>query len=136
MQAYGLRTGFHNHWVEVAPLPLEAGGPATVFDLLFGATNQEVVMQIDIGHAMRGGADPVALLRKFPGRAKTVHLKEYSPTDETAVIGAGIMPWQDIFAACETVGGTEWYIVEHERYSLTPMECVDLCRQNLKKMGK
>jgi len=29
------------------------------------------------------------------------------------------------------VGGTEWYIVEQERYPFEPLECARRCRKNL-----
>ena len=34
------------------------------------------------------------------------------------------MNWQELFQLCETVGGTEWYIVEQESYAYPPLECV------------
>ncbi len=132
--SHGMFTGYHNHKVEVEPLPDDA--TASAFTTLFDATRPEVVMQIDVGHAMRGGADPVALIERYAGRAKTVHVKEFDPNDETTVVGEGIVPWSDVFSVCERVGGTEWYIVEHERYSKPPLECVEACLKNLKEMGK
>ena len=40
--------------------------------------------------------------------------------------GRGLRALGAVFEACETVGGTEWYIVEHEDYgSLTPMQCIE-----------
>ncbi|GMV81644.1 MAG: hypothetical protein AMXMBFR7_28280 [Planctomycetota bacterium] len=44
------------------------------------------------------------------------------------------MDWQKCFTLCETIGATEWYIVEQESYALPPMDCIDKCLQNLKKM--
>ena len=52
-------------------------------------------------------------------------------------MGEDSVPWAAVFEACETVGGTEWYIVEHEDYgSLTPMQCIEGCLRNLRAMGK
>ena len=85
---------------------------------------------------MHGGADAVPFLEQYPGRATTVHLKEYSPTDEKALIGDGDIPWTRIFELCETSAGTEWYIVEYESDAYMPLECIDRCLQNLRKMGK
>lgn len=133
LKPHGMFTGFHNHKAEVEPFP---SGDANAFVVLFDATKQDVVVQIDVGHTMRGGADPVALIERYPGRAKTVHVKEFDPNDETTLVGEGIVPWSEVFAACETKGGTEWYIVEHEQYSMSPLESVDRCLKNLKAMGK
>lgn len=133
LRPHGMYTGFHNHKEEVQPFP---GEDATPFVTLFDATNDDVVVQIDVGHALRGGGDPVALIEKYAGRVKTVHVKEFDPEDETTLVGEGIVPWNDVFKACETVGGTKWYIVEHERYSIPPLESVEACLRNLKAMGK
>jgi sugar phosphate isomerase/epimerase len=93
-------------------------------------------MQLDTGNAMGGGADPLPYISKYPGRALTVHVKEFSKTNDKALVGEGDLPWKKIFAACETVGGTEWYIVEQESYAYPPMECIDRCLKNLRAMGK
>jgi sugar phosphate isomerase/epimerase len=65
-----------------------------------------------------------------------VHLKEYSATNPEALIGEGDVDWQQVFELCESVGGTEWYIVEQESYPYPPLECVERCLQALKEMGK
>ena len=126
-----MATGYHNHTGEFESL--EGGIP---WDTFGSNTRDDVVMQIDIGHALRAGADPVAYIERYPGRAKLVHLKEYSATNDDALIGEGEIAWDDVFRACETVGGTEWYIVEQERYAYPPIECAERCIDALRKMGK
>jgi len=126
----GMKVGYHNHWVEFQPM--EGQVP---WDVFFGATVPDVVMQIDLGNAMHGGAKPVPYLEKYPGRATTVHLKEYAKGNDKAVIGEGDVRWEDVFRLCETVGGTEWYIVEQESYAYPPLECVARCLRNLRAMG-
>lgn len=127
----GMRTGYHNHHTEF--LPMEGELP---WDIFFGNTSPDVIMQFDTGNAMHGGAEAGPFLRQYPGRATTVHLKEFSATNDQALIGEGDVKWAEIFDLCETVGKTEWYIVEQESYAHPPMQCVDLCLQNLRKMGK
>ena len=127
----GMAVGYHNHTTEFTPL-----GGEMPWDIFFGSTRDEVVMQVDSGNALHGNGDPVACVRNYPGRARTAHLKEYSTTDGQAVVGDGDMPWADFFDACETVGGTEWYIVEQETYAHPPIKCVELCLKALKDMGK
>jgi len=127
----GMVTGYHNHAIEFSPMDGELP-----WDTFFGNTKPEVVMQLDTGNALHGGADPVPFLKKYPGRAATVHLKAYSSTDSKALIGEDEIKWDEIFELCESAGGTEWYIVEQESYAFPPIECVDKCLQNLKKMGK
>ena len=131
LKPYGMRTGYHNHMIEFQPIDGEIP-----WDIFFSSTVPEVVMQVDTGNALHGGADPVPYLEKYPGRAATVHLKEYSATNDKAIIGEGDVRWEDVFRICETTGGTEWYIVEQETYAYPPLECVRRCLENLKKMGK
>ncbi|HEX6970934.1 MAG TPA: sugar phosphate isomerase/epimerase [Limnochordia bacterium] len=131
LKPHGMRTGYHNHSVEFQPLDGELP-----WDIFFGATRPEVVMQFDTGNALHGGAESLPFLERYPGRAATVHLKEYSRTNDRALIGEGEIPWSDVFRLCESQGGTEWYIVEQESYAYPPLECVARCRENLRKMGK
>ena len=91
-------------------------------------------MQIDFGNAMVSGADATPFLEKYPGRAVTLHLKEWSEGSKKAVVGEGVIDWKRILSLAGTVGGTEWLIVEQEVYSNGPLECVRRCIENLKKM--
>jgi sugar phosphate isomerase/epimerase len=128
---YGLFTGYHNHTHEFA-----AENGVTPWDAFFSRAKTSVVMQADSGNALHGGADVIPLIRRYPGRARTVHLKEYSKTNDKALIGEGDVRWNDLFQACETVGATQWYIVEQESYAFPPLECVRKCLENVRKMGR
>jgi sugar phosphate isomerase/epimerase len=136
---HGMVTGYHNHYVEFKPLDGELP-----WDTFFGNTDTAVIAQLDTGNALRGGADPLSLLQRYPGRAVTVHLKPYSlkagATDPDQgyrpVIGEDDLPWQAIFETCETTGGTQWYIVEYESDAYPPLEAVERCLKALKAMGK
>lgn len=131
LEPEGMLTGYHNHSIEFTPMDGEMP-----WDTFYGNTRKEVIMQLDTGNALHGGADPVPFLEKYPGRAITVHLKEYSKTNDKALIGEGEVRWDDVFRLCETIGGTEWYIVEQESYAYPPLECVGRCLKALKEMGK
>lgn len=131
VRPHGMQVGYHNHAIEFQPLDGELP-----WDTFFANTPPDVVMQVDIGNALHGGGDPVPYIARYPGRAQTVHLKEYSAANDKALIGEGDVNWQQVFDLCEGVGKTEWYIVEQESYAYPPLECVDRCLQNLKSMGK
>lgn len=128
----GMMVGYHNHSEEFQPVE----GGELPWDIFFGHTRPEVVMQVDTGNMMHGGAVPAPFLERYPGRALTVHLKEYSATNPNALVGEGDVPWGAIFRLCESVGGTQWYIVEQESYAYPPLECVARCLQNLRGLGK
>jgi sugar phosphate isomerase/epimerase len=130
---HGMVVGYHNHAIEFQPLDGELP-----WDTFFANTPKEVVMQVDIGNALHGGGNPVPYIQRYPGRALTVHVKEHSASDEKALIGEGDVNWQEVFRLCETVGGTEWYIVEYEAISApgATLEAVNKCLANLRSMGK
>jgi len=128
-------TGYHNHHVEFHPLEGELP-----WDTLFGNTRSEVIMQLDTGNAFYGGADLVPILQRYPGRAVTVHIKSYSREAGKSdprlgyrpLIGEDEVPWEAVFQACETIGGTEWYIVEYESDAYPPLEAVERFLKRLK----
>jgi len=127
----GLELGYHNHKAEFEPL--EGQIP---WDVFMGATDERVFGQLDIGHVYRAGNDPVAYLKKYPGRYVTVHVKDFGEGDADVLVGEGIADWDAIFPLCEGVAGTEWYIVEQEVYPVPPMEAVAKCLKNMRAMGR
>jgi sugar phosphate isomerase/epimerase len=125
----GMWVGYHAHGGDFKRYDGE-----TAWDILYSNAKPEVVMQLDTGNCMDGREDPVAVLKKFPGRARTIHLKEHGGGPHTA-IGEDVVKWKEIFALCEA-GGTEWYIVEHESGGAKSLEDVKRCIEGLHKMGK
>ena len=128
-KALGMRVGYHAHAGDFDKL-----GGLTSWEIFFDNTNKDVVMQLDTGNCMQGGGDPIALLKKYPGRSTTVHVKEFGGP-ENAVIGQGVMPWAQVFQVCETAAGTEWYIVEHET-GPDPIGNIKGCLDGLRKIGR
>ena len=127
--AEGMRTGYHNHQVEFQGI-----GGELPWDIVMGSTVDDVVMQFDVGNAMLGGVsaeDVFGFMRRYPGRARTVHFKEYSSVDGEALVGEGEVPWREFLGLCDAVGGTEWYIVEQGAYPVPPLESARRCRENL-----
>jgi sugar phosphate isomerase/epimerase len=129
IKANKMVTGYHAHGGDFKKYDGE-----TAWDIFFGNTKKEVVMQLDTGNCRDGGADPVAILKQYRGRGQTIHLKE-SGGPKDAVIGGGTIPWKEVFALCEA-DVTAWYIVEHERGTATAMDDVKRCFEALKGMGK
>lgn len=130
VEPQGMSVGYHCH----------AGDFRTVegeipWEIIAEGTEPRVVLQMDTGNCLAGGGDPVAYLRKYPGRARTVHLKADYAHQENALIGQDNQDYAAVFAAGATVAGTEWYIVEQESYPVPPLESVRICRENLRQMG-
>lgn len=126
----GMCVGYHAHGGD-----FQAVGGQVPWEVLFSHAGPAVVMQLDTGNCLDGGGDPIAILKKFPGRSATIHLKEHGGKPG-AVIGEGLVKWQEVFDLCETTGGTQWYIVEQESYAGSPLDAVKGCIEGLHKMGK
>jgi sugar phosphate isomerase/epimerase len=126
----GLFTGYHAHGFDFKQVEGQ-----TAWDRLFSHTRPEVIMQMDIGNCASGGGDPIAILRKFPGRARSVHLKDYGGPPG-AVIGEGEADWDEIFRLCETSHGTEWYVVEEGGPEGLGFDVSRRSLEALRKMGK
>lgn len=135
LRPLGLRTGYHNHHTEFKPF---VEGGELPWDTFFGNTDSDVVMQFDTGNALHGGGEALPFLKNYPGRATTVHLKDYDVAKHSfdPLVGDGDVPFAEIFKECETSAKTEWYIVEYEADAYPALEGIDLCLKNLKKLGK
>jgi sugar phosphate isomerase/epimerase len=126
----GMFTGYHAH-----PFDFVRFGEQTAWEILFSNTRADVVMQLDIGNCVRGGGDPIAMLKEFPGRARSVHLKEYGGKPG-AVIGEGEADWDLIFELCETLHHPVWYVVEEGGPEGLGFDVSRRSLQALRAMGK
>lgn len=71
-ESFGLSFCYHNHGYEFQPY--EKG---TYFDYIVANTNPAYVnFELDILWAFHPGADPAALLKKYPQRFKLMHVKD------------------------------------------------------------
>ncbi len=126
--AQNMRIGYHAHAHDFQKFEGEAA-----WDIFFGNTRKDVIMQLDTSNCRKGGADPVEVLKQYKGRGTTIHLKSNGESPE-AVIGEDDIQWKEVFKLCEK-NGTRWYVVEHET-SKDPLNAVKRCREALKKMGR
>ncbi len=131
LKPHKMEVGFHNH-----PHELVAVEGKIPLDVILDNTTRDVTMQLDLASVMKSGGDPIAYLKRYPGRARTMHVKDYSPTNDKALVGEGIMKFEEIFRLAETTGGVEWYIIEQETYPYPPQESVERCLKAMRKMGK
>jgi sugar phosphate isomerase/epimerase len=70
----GLSLSYHAHGYEFRPYE---GGKGTMFEYMMDNTNPEYVsFQMDVFWMKNPGQDPVALLKKYPKRWKSLHLKD------------------------------------------------------------
>ena len=125
----GMWVGYHAHQHDFKEIE-----GVTAWDVFFGNTKAEVIMQLDTSNCCEGGADPVAVLKKYPGRARSIHIKAFGGGPD-AVIGEDKVDWKAVFAFCESKGKTQVYVLEHES-GKDPLDAVKRSYEALKKMGK
>lgn len=131
-KAAGLKVGYHNHQLEFRPL--EGEMPLNV---IAKNTSPDVVLQLDVGTAVEVGYDPVKWIEDHPGRIVSLHCKDFSPEKDKGykvLFGEGAAPWAKIFEAAERVGGVQAYLIEQEGSAYPPLETVQRCLENYRKM--
>ncbi len=121
LQEAGLTFFYHAHGFEFAP----AAGGGTLFDTIVAKTDPDAVkFQLDVFWAYHGSADPVALLKQYPTRFVSTHLKDMKPgternftgsaPDDTSVaLGSGDVPIKEVVEAARETS-VEWHIIEEE----------------------
>jgi len=130
----GIFCGHHNHTGE-----FKRAEGKTYWELFGERTSQDVIFQMDIGWVRAAGLDPVELIKKFPGRIKTTHVKAKPPAGRgKAYVGQDDFDWNRVLSACSGIGGTEWFLIEQEEYpeGKTPMECTKISLDGLKAILK
>lgn len=132
LKKHGLQLGYHNHAVD-----LKKFGDVVALDLLIQSTDPSlVVFELDCGHVIHAGYDPIAYLKKYPARIQLLHLKDLKPGFEVttslaaedmgtnAEIGDGVIPWEQLFKAAKQ-GAVKHYFVEHEgKMSRPPLQAI------------
>src|SRR5215470_8680085 len=123
LEPAGLKVGYHNHEPE-----FRARNGKFPAQYLAEHTTPSVVLQLDVGTCIAAGADPVAWIRSHPGRIKSMHCKDWSPTQGYKILfGEGAAPWKEIFTAAENRGGLEYYLLEQEGSRYSELETAKRC---------
>ena len=116
LKPHNLRVGYHNHTTDFNRLDGEYW-----WNRFADATSKDVVLQFDTGNASeKDGVDVVEILKRNPGRVKSMHIKPFSKASPNAFIGADELKWPAIMTAAETVAGVELYIIEYEKNTGNP----------------
>lgn len=107
----GLRFGYHNHDFEFTRV-----GDGTGLDVLLSKTDPALVdFEMDIYWVVKGGADPVGLITRYPHRFPLMHAKDATAAPERAMteVGAGTIDFKSIFRNAGLSGMRHVY-VEHD----------------------
>ncbi len=114
-RAAGKRFAYHIHGQEFGK-----DGEGTLFDLLAKESGPDVGFEADVFWVTAGGADPVALMKRYPGRFWFTHLKDMAKTPDVAigkrenvVLGTGSIDIKGVVAA-GPAAGVEIHFIEDE----------------------
>jgi sugar phosphate isomerase/epimerase len=132
LKTVDLRAGYHNHQTEFTVLD----GKRPI-EIIAANTPKELMLQLDVGTCIEVGSDPVAWIRANPGRINCLHCKDWAPGEGKGyevLFGEGVAPWANIFAAAESVGGVEYYLIEQEGSRFGSLEAVQRCLAAWKQM--
>ncbi|MBL8174470.1 MAG: sugar phosphate isomerase/epimerase [Bryobacterales bacterium] len=131
LKSAGMRAGFHNHQTEFKPID-----GTMPMEVLAKNTDKNVVLQLDVGTCIEAGVDPVAWIKKNPGRIGSMHCKEWSSKGKgyKVLMGEGDAKWKELFKAAESVGGIELYLVEQEGADIPPFEAAEACLKTFRKL--
>lgn len=105
----GLELAYHNHDWEFRPLD-----GMLPWDLLTeGGGEQYIKLQLDVFWAVHAGHDPLALLRRFAGRIRSLHVKDRTADGRMVDVGAGVLDWRALLGEARRTGVRHLY-VEHD----------------------
>jgi sugar phosphate isomerase/epimerase len=118
----GLKFAYHNHNIEFR----RWSDGTTIYETLMAETDPSMVkIEIDCGWADLGGASPVALMKKYAGRVRMLHIKDFVAVNhpvvtldprtdpESTELGKGHIDYRPILAAAPAAG-VEYIFVEQE----------------------
>jgi len=133
----GMKFGYHNHDFEFS----ESLNGETLYDIILKSTDPDlVIQQLDIGNLFNGGAKAKDVVKKYPGRFMSLHVKDEIPSNggrdkyESALLGTGIVDVKDVIDEVRERTKNVHYIIEQESYQgKTPLECA---KENLAIMKK
>ena len=138
LKTAGIQPGYHSH--DIDSKRLEEG--CSFYEYVMDNTPQAFSMVIDTGNTMAGGDDPIALLKKFPGRTPVLHLKGYGQEkDYTTPLWESELDMEKLLTIALDECGTETIIVEfgkrgdYEPFDRAEKSLVWL-KDILKKMGR
>ncbi|MEO5977069.1 MAG: sugar phosphate isomerase/epimerase [Chryseolinea sp.] len=123
----GIIFAFHNHTKE-----FELVDGQKPMDIFLSEIPADIMkIELDLGWAVKAGADPVALFKANPGRFPLWHAKDIKD-EKPAEVGTGKVDFKNIFAHAQ-IAGLKYYFVEQDA-APSPIENITTSITNLKKL--
>jgi sugar phosphate isomerase/epimerase len=138
----GMQLAYHNHALDLKKLD-----GAVALDTLIQNTDPNlVVFEMDCGHVIHAGGDPIAYLQKYPTRIRLLHIKDlkagYSVSttldtenkDTDAAIGAGVIDWRRLFSVVKQGNLEHWFLELEGKMDQPAMESAEISYNYLKQL--
>jgi sugar phosphate isomerase/epimerase len=136
----GITFGYHNHWVEFAPVD----GKVPYEELLALCEPDKMTLEMDLGWVKVAGQDPVALMKKYPHRFSMFHVKDFHlppnisfATHEDAKVtelGRGSIDYRPIFAQAAENQKISHAFVEQEEFDMPWKESLKVDAEYMKNL--
>lgn len=158
LSAHGMKFLYHNHYHEFQKM----NDKYILTHILENTDPSMVDFELDTFWAMRGGVNPVEVMKTLGSRMKLVHQKDFSKTTDSPVniftvkdpnvpitrdtfggahkpedfceIGTGTMDIQKLLDTANEQGA-EYVILEQDATQLTPMESVRISMESFRKFS-
>ena len=150
LKEHGIDLYYHNHHVEFVKYDGQY-----LLDIIKDNT-KHMGFELDIHWIQRGGENPVEFVKKYAGRIRLLHLKDYRISEvklpegkfdpktfmqsftsnvQFAEVGEGSLPVKECIEA-GLAGGSEYFLIEQDdTYGRDPFESLKISRDNLIALG-
>jgi len=141
----GLQLAYHNHNLEFRRL----SDGTTIYETLMAETDPSLMkLEIDCGWADLAGHPPVALFKKYAGRVRMLHIKDFVAVSKPVItldsrtepewteLGGGHIDWRMILAAAPAAGVEQIFVEQEPPFvKFTPLEAAKVDYAYLQSIG-
>lgn len=127
----GIQFGYHNHDFEF--MAIDGRMP---FDLLLAETDRNLVkIELDLYWTVKAKQNPVAFMKKNPGRFAAFHVKDMDNTEKGffTEVGRGVINFKEIFQAGRQAG-VDLFIVEQDQTPGSPFDSLRISHDYLSRL--
>jgi sugar phosphate isomerase/epimerase len=142
----GLQFAYHNHNSEFKDL----GNGTLGYDVFLEATDAELVkLELDCGWMIAAGQNPINYFKRYPGRYRMVHVKDFVRPDKPStsikhderpqgtVLGTGFIQYKPILTSAKAAGVEHFYVEQEPPFiGMTAMEAAARDYQYLESLSK
>jgi sugar phosphate isomerase/epimerase len=144
-KSIGLQFAYHNHNMEFR----KWSDGSTTYDILMTETDPSLVkIELDCGWADLGGHQPLELFRKYAGRFRMLHIKDFVEVSSPVVtldprknpqwteLGKGHIDYRSILAAAPSAGVEHIFVEQEPPYvKFTALEAANADFDYLQSIG-